>query len=404
MRTLRLTPVILLIALVAFAFGSTGASAAPGAYRILIAQANCEPPTRFQDQLKAFPDVATVDIFNACEGTPTLGQLTSYDMVVSINEEGYFDPVAYGNVLADYVDAGGIVFQYAYDSEDSLLPEGRFQDQGYPPFIPGDNPNDPVTLGEFNAASPLMQGVGSLASDWNTEAELSPGATLVAKWSDGRNLLAYKGRVVSATAFVGNESEDWSGDFGRLTVNAIRWLGAHTLTVNNPTGAGFVLSNVGGISCGSVCSTVLPNNTPVILATAGAIPGSGFAFAGFSGACSGVRCSLTLDADKTVNANFTAFRFSKKLTRNRKKGTATLTVNLGVPGKLTLSGRKVKPRTRATAGPGRVKLLIKAKGKAAKALRENGKVKVGIGVTYKPAGGLPAITERSVTLRLNGQR
>jgi hypothetical protein len=404
MRSPRLALTVLLIVVSALAIGATTASAAPGAYRILIAQANCEPPTRFQDQLKAFPDVAAVDIFNACDATPTLGQLTPYDLVVSINEEGYFDPIAYGNVLADYVDSGGFVFQYAYDSEDSLLPEGRFEAQGYPPFIPGDNPNDPVTLGEFNASSPLMQGVTSLASDWNTEAELAPGATLVAKWSDGRNLLAYKGHVFSATAFVGNESEGWSGDYGRLTLNAIRWLGPHVLTVNNPSGAGFVLSNVGGISCGSVCSTVLPHNTPVILATAGAIPGSGFAFAGFSGACTGISCSLTLDADKTVNANFTSFKLGKKVVRNRKKGTATLTVDLGVPGKLTLSGKKVKARTRATAGPGKVKLLIKAKGKAAKALRNTGKAKVKFFVNYRPNGGLPAIAEKSVTLRLNSQQ
>lgn len=399
MRSLRLAPAALLICLLALAFGTTTASAAPGAYRIIIVQANCEPPTRFQEQLKAFPDVAAVDIFDACDATPALGQLTSYDMVVSINEEGYFDPVAYGNVLADYVDSGGVVFQYAYDSEDSLLPEGRFEDQGYPPFIPGDNPNDAVTLGEFNAASPLMQGVTALASDWNTEAELSPGATLIAKWSDGRNLLAYKGRVISATAFVGNESDGWSGDYGRLTINALRTFGPHVLTVINPSGGGTVLSNVGGILCGTVCSTVLPNGTPVTLATAGASPG--FAFAGFSGACTGTTCSLTLDADKTVTANFTSFRLGKKVVRNRKKGTATLTVNVGGPGNLKLWGRKAKVQTRTVAGPGKVKLQIKAKGKAAKALRTTGKAKVKFFVTYTPSGGVAATAEKAVTLRLS---
>jgi hypothetical protein len=399
MRSLRLAPAALLIAFLVFAFGTTGASASPGAYRIVIAHANCEPPTKFQDQLKAFPEVTTVDIFDACVATPTLGQLTPYDMVVSMNEQGYFDPVAYGNVLADYVDSGGVVFQYAYDNESILLPEGRFADQGYPPFIPGDNPNDAVTLGEFNASSPLMQGVTTLTSGWNTEAELAPGATLVAKWSDGRNLLAFKGRVASATGYPGDEAE-WSGDFGRLAINALRTLGAHTLTVSNPSGGGFVLSNIGGIACGSVCSTVLPNGTPVTLATAGAV--RGFAFAGFSGACTGLTCSLTLDADKTVNANFVSFRFGRKVARNREKGTATLTVNAGSPGRLTLSGKGIKRRTKTISAAGKVKLLIKAKGKVARALRDNGKAKVKIGVTYKPTGGLPAIAEKAITLRLNG--
>jgi hypothetical protein len=399
MRSLRLTSAALLIAILVFALSAASASASPGANRIVIVHANCEPPTKFQAQLKAFPDVTTVDIFDACVGTPTLSQLTPYDMVVSMNEDGYFDPVAYGNVLADYVDSGGFVFQYAYDNEDSLLPLGRFADQGYPPFIPGDNPNEAVTLGEFNASSPLMQGVTTLTSGWNTEAKLAPGATLVAKWSDGRNLLAFKGRVAAATGYPGDEAE-WSGDFGRLAINGLRALGPHRLTVSNPSGGGVVASSVGGILCGSVCSTVLPNATQVTLATAGAIPGSGLAFAGFSGACTGVRCSLTLDADKAVTANFVSFSFSKKIARNRKQGTATVRIDLGVPGKLTLSGKKVKARTKELAGPGKVKLLIKAKGKAAKALRNTGKAKVKFFVNYTPSGGLPAIAEKSVTLRL----
>lgn len=399
MRSLRLAPAALLICLLALAFGTTTASAAPGAYRIVIVHANCETPTKFQGQLKAFPDATTVDIFNACEATPTLGQLTPYDMVVSMNEEGYFDPVAYGNVLADYVDSGRIVFQYAYDNEDQLLPEGRFAAQGYPPFIPGDNPNESVTLGEFNASSPLMQGVTTLTSGWNTEAELAPGATLVAKWSDGRNLLAFKGRVAAATGYPGDEAE-WSGDFARLAINALRVLGPHTLTVSNPSGGGFVLSNVGGIVCGTACSTVLPNGTPVTLATGGAV--RGFAFAGFSGACTGTSCSLTLDSDKTVNANFVSFLFGKKVARNRQKGTATLTVNAGSPGQLTLSGKGTKRQSKTISAAGKVRLLIKAKGKVAKRLRENGKAKVKIGVTYIPTGGLPATAEKTVTLRFNG--
>jgi hypothetical protein len=395
MKSLRLAPVALLIALVALAFGTTTAGAAPGAYRIVIVHANCEPPTKFQAQVAAFPDVAAVDIIPACLTTPTLGQLTSYDMVVSMNEDGYADPVAQGNLLADYVDSGGVVFQYSYDSEDGLLPEGRFADQGYPPFIPGDNPNESVTLGEFDAASPLMQGVTALASDDNTEADLAPGATLVAKWSDGRNLIAYKGRVASATAYVGDETP-WSGDFGRLTVNAIRWLGPHVLTVSNLSGGGTVTGSTGGINCGAVCSATLQHGTAVTLA---ATPNPGFAFAGFAGACTGPACSLTLDANKTVTANFSSFRLAKKVARNRKKGTATLTVNVGGPGQVTLTGKKTKRQSKAAAAAGKVKLLIKAKGKAAKALRKSGKAKVKFNVTYTPTGGAPVTSVKTVVLK-----
>jgi hypothetical protein len=132
MRSLRPISAALLIALLGLAFGASGASAAPGAYRIIIVQANCEPPTEFQAQLKAFPDVAAADIFDACVATPALAALTPYDMAVSMDNSGYEDPVAIGNVLADYVDAGGLLFQYAYDTEDGLAPQGRLAEGDTP--------------------------------------------------------------------------------------------------------------------------------------------------------------------------------------------------------------------------------------------------------------------------------
>src|SRR6476646_1606572 len=396
MRSLRSVSAALLIALLGLAFGATGAGAAPGAYRIIIVQANCEPPTEFQAQLKAFPDVAAADIFDACVATPTLAQLTPYDMVVTMDNSGYEDPVAIGNVLADYIDAGGVLFQYAYDTEVGLAPQGRLADGGYTPFIPGDNPNKDVTLGEFNAASPLMQGVTALATADNTEAELAPGATLVAKWSDGRSLVAFKGRVASATAFVGNETE-WSGDFGRLTVNWVRWVGPHFLSVTN-SGGGTVVGSAGGIDCGAVCSAALPNGTAVSLT---ATPKRGFAFAGFSGACAGSACALTLDADKAVTASFTTFAPAKNVKVNRTKGPATLKVKVGGHGKLTLTGKKTKRQTKTVKVAGKAKLLIKAKGKSLKALPSSGKAKVKIKVAYTPTGGGTSTFTKSVTLRLN---
>jgi hypothetical protein len=396
MKSLRLTLFVLPIALLALAFGATSASAAPGAYRIVIVQANCDPPTKFQAQLQAFPDVAAVDTFDACVATPALDQLTPYDMVVSMDNSGYDDPVAYGNVLADYVDSGGFVFQYAYDNDNDLMVKGRFDSGGYAPFIPGNNDNDDATLGEFDAASPLMQGVTTLTSNSNTTPTLAPGATLVAKWSDGRNLLAYKGRVVSASAFVGEEGVEWTGDYGRLTINGLRWLGKHVLSVANPSGGGTVTSSVGGVNCGTTCSAILLHNTPVSLT---ATPNPGFAFAGFGGACSGLTCALTLDANKTVTANFSSFALSKRAKLNRKRGTALLTIAVGGPGQLTLTGKKTKPQSKLAAAAGKVQLPIKAKGKAAKALRKRGKAKVKFTVAYTPPGGLPVTSVKSVTLK-----
>jgi hypothetical protein len=90
-----------------------------------------------------------------------------------------------------------------------------------------------------------------------------------------------------------------------------------------------------------------------------------------------------------------------KLTRNKKKGTATLTVLLPAPsaGTLTLSGKGLKTQTLAIAGETEVKLKVAlASKKLRKALRKKGKRKVGINVTYAPTGNSAATQSRKAKL------
>jgi hypothetical protein len=90
------------------------------------------------------------------------------------------------------------------------------------------------------------------------------------------------------------------------------------------------------------------------------------------------------------------------ITRNKKKGTATLTANVPNPGELTGSGKGVKVASAAvitkTVTPGAVKLTIKAKGKKKTTLNETGKVKVNPKITYTPTGGTAATQSRKVKL------
>jgi hypothetical protein len=99
-----------------------------------------------------------------------------------------------------------------------------------------------------------------------------------------------------------------------------------------------------------------------------------------------------------------AFSFGK-VRRNEKKGTATLTVDVPNPGELALSGKSVKPAGAAGAvtaktvsAAGKVKVLIRAKGKKRRALNETGKVKVSFAVTYAPTGGDPSTQSMKVKL------
>jgi hypothetical protein len=76
-----------------------------------------------------------------------------------------------------------------------------------------------------------------------------------------------------------------------------------------------------------------------------------------------------------------------KAKRNKKKGTAKLTVEVPGPGALELSGKKVKPTTKEAATEGAVKLPVKPKGKAKQKLADTGKAKVKVEVSYTPDGG-----------------
>jgi hypothetical protein len=92
--------------------------------------------------------------------------------------------------------------------------------------------------------------------------------------------------------------------------------------------------------------------------------------------------------------------------RNKKKGTATLTVDVPNPGQLSGSGKGVKVASAAGAvisktvtAPGAVKLTIKAKGKQRKTLNETGKVKLKPKITYTPTGGDPSTQSRKLKLK-----
>lgn len=393
-----------LAAIAAVSMLSAGqAQASAGAYRVLLTEPYPEGPHELGAQIDTFPDVAAIDYADTSVMTPSAAQLASYDVVVSVGDSSYLDREAWGNSLADYVDSGGVVVQAGYDSWEDAFPQGRFASGGYAPFIPGNNGNNTTSLGEFDASSPLMQGISTLTTVDNTEPALAPGASLIAKWANGLNAIATKGRVVTTTAWIGDDygPGEWSGDYGRLVVNAVRTLGRQKLSVVNANPAGgTVTSSVGGISCGATCSTELPPGTAVDLAAA---PVKGFAFAGFGDTCAGSSCAIVLAGGgvKTVTANFVAYKFGK-VNLNRNKGTAQLTIRVGAPGKLVASGKKIKKRSKAVKAAGKATIAIVPKGKALKALANTGKAKVKAKIAYTPTGGSASILTKKIVLKLAG--
>jgi hypothetical protein len=116
--------------------------------------------TTLQSELLAL-GIATVDLMNVRDYTPSLSELQSYDAVITWANYAYLDKVAMGNVLADYVDGGGgvVMGNFVWYSPTFDL-AGRIQDPGYSPFEQaGASLYLTACLGSNDPSHPIMSGV-----------------------------------------------------------------------------------------------------------------------------------------------------------------------------------------------------------------------------------------------------
>ena len=100
-------------------------------------------------------------------------------------------------------------------------------------------------------------------------------------------------------------------------------------------------------------------------------------------------------ASKTPPSN----RFSiRRLTRNRQRGFAVLSVEVPGPGRITLSGEGLRSVGKQPPAAGIVRLAVQASGDARRTLRESGRVRLEATIAYVPTGGSAARKTREVTL------
>lgn len=183
-------------------------------------------PSEIKDALLSFPDIQQVDIFDATGSTPTINQLLPYHTVIAMDNTPYSDPVEMGNVLADYVDAGrGLILTVATFASGWEI-TGRLLDDEYFPFNIGYGPVGAATLGTFNPAHPIMQGVASAYGDLLVDLTVADGAELVASWDTGWPFVATKGKNVAAVNIYVTDPGYWTGDIPLLLHNAVFWAGS----------------------------------------------------------------------------------------------------------------------------------------------------------------------------------
>lgn len=91
------------------------------------------------------------------------------------------------------------------------------------------------------------------------------------------------------------------------------------------------------------------------------------------------------------------------ITRDRKRGTATVIVNVSNPGVVTLAGKGLKKRPpKNVAVAGTIKFNLNAAGAKKRKLEKRGKVAITPTLTFSPSGGETAI--RTFTVKLKQRR
>lgn len=189
----------------------------------------------------AAPELGPVTIYNAgVNGTaslPTLNDLLSFKAVLVFTDNGGFASAsAVGNLLADYVDAGGGVVDAVF-SHGTVAVGGRWQSDGYSALVgTSQTSGSALTLGTIAVPdSPILAGVNSFSggASFRTIATVRDGATLIASWSNGDPLVAVAGgrtgHVVSLNFFPPSSdarSDLWtaSTDGAKLLANSLNFV------------------------------------------------------------------------------------------------------------------------------------------------------------------------------------
>ena len=178
--------------------------------------------TDVQTYLAAFSDLTIIDIIDVRSSTPSLATLLNYDTVLVWSDSSFFNPIALGDVLADYVDLGGGVVMATFSwYGPSYDLEGRMMTD-YSPFLPAtSNLYTTANLGTYDSSHPIMQGVTAISEYYRDDVTLATDAVQIAAWDDGVPFVATKGRVVGMTLFP--PPVEWTGDVPTLVHNALLW-------------------------------------------------------------------------------------------------------------------------------------------------------------------------------------
>jgi hypothetical protein len=202
---------------------------------VLLAGTNATESAKLRTSVLGTNAFCTVDFMNTATATPTLAMLRPYSAVLVYNDTDPSDAqaTALGNAVADYYDAGGRVVISLF-GHGGYAVTGRFGtvSNGYMLMTPATVTKGTESLGMLvEPQSPLLMGVTRLTGNqaWRGTQALANGATVVAKWSSGSNLVVrgtIKGRPRADLNLLplengGAQPQALSGDLAILVRNAL---------------------------------------------------------------------------------------------------------------------------------------------------------------------------------------
>lgn len=178
------------------------------------------------DYLLASGHVSTADFIDARYSTPTLPDIQGYDVIITWKNYYYADPVALGDLLADYVDLGMGVVALEFVFFDNAPLEGRFMAE-HCPFSLGNNTYVDVSLGTYDTDHPLMADVSAVTDFYVCDVGLTDHGTCVAWWDNDWPFVAYNhdnNRVVGINGYVGGVYPLWTGDMLQVVLNSVLYV------------------------------------------------------------------------------------------------------------------------------------------------------------------------------------
>ncbi|MFO7676215.1 MAG: FlgD immunoglobulin-like domain containing protein [bacterium] len=182
-----------------------------------------DPDTTLGWRLRALGDTLTyMDVQSA---TPTLADLLPYAAVGAHSNYTYGNATALGNVLADYVDAGGGVVLGHFSFATGWGIAGRIITGDYATISVGSNTHQATTLGWHNAGHPVMAGVSGVAEYFAGGSQFVS-TDSVARWNDGRPYVAVSAnmKVVGVNSYPGVYTvPERAGDWALVFRNALHY-------------------------------------------------------------------------------------------------------------------------------------------------------------------------------------